>query len=106
MCFMCDTASPISDKENKHMADSIGKRIRAARRRSGISQAELARRIQISAQWMWTIEQGQVEPRASHVAAIARVLGCSGDYLLGLTDDEEDDHGTTTTAIPRTLESV
>ena len=60
----------------------LGTRIRKVRERAGISQAELARRIGISATSMNAIEGGHTDPRASRIVAIARELGVSTDALL------------------------
>ena len=62
----------------------LGQRIRQARLAYGMSQTELAKRIQISKTALNQIELGDVDPRASRVAAIARALHCSADWLLGL----------------------
>ena len=60
----------------------LGTRIRKARERANISQAELARRIGISKQAMNAIEGGHTDPRASRIVAIAEELGVSTDTLL------------------------
>jgi putative transcriptional regulator len=60
----------------------LGTRIRKARERVHISQAELARRIGISKTAMNAIEGGATDPRASRIVAIARELGVSTDTLL------------------------
>jgi len=60
----------------------LGTRIRKARERARISQAELARRIGISLTSMNAIERGHTDPRASRIVAIARELGVSTDALL------------------------
>lgn len=70
------------------MSETLGARIRRARTRYGMSQAELARRVGISIQGMNLIEAGKTpDPAASRVREIARVLRVSADYLLGLKDD-------------------
>jgi transcriptional regulator with XRE-family HTH domain len=76
------------------MAESIGSRIRAARLKYGMSQAELARRIGISPNSLNEIEHGRSEPLAMRVEAIARVLQVSTDVLHGLkkAEDEDQDH--------------
>jgi putative transcriptional regulator len=62
------------------MEKSLGERIRQARVRYGMSQAELARRIGISKTSMNEIERGEThDPRFSVVEAIARTLGMSLD---------------------------
>ncbi len=74
------------------MRAKLGDRIRRARLRYGMSQAELARRIKISTTSMNQIESGETpDPRASRIRAIADVLGVSTDYLLGRKDKDEDE---------------
>ena len=60
----------------------LGPRIAALRRKAGLSQAELARRLQISASAMGMYEQGRREPSAEILVALARELHISTDYLL------------------------
>jgi len=70
------------------MSELLGERIRRARLRYGMSQAELARRIKVSLNTMNKIEAGETpDPRASRIKAIADVLGVSADYLLGREDE-------------------
>jgi transcriptional regulator with XRE-family HTH domain len=45
---------------------------------------------------MSAIETGQTDPRASRIKAIAKVLGVSTDYLLGM--DEKSEHLATAVA--------
>lgn len=73
------------------MAELLGDRIRKARERYGMSQAELARRIKVSKQTMYQIESNKTpDPGALKVRAIADVLRVSADYLLGREDDEDE----------------
>ena len=67
------------------MKETLGDRIRQARARLRLTQAELARRIRISTTAMNAIESGDTDPRASRITALADVLGVSTDYLLGRT---------------------
>ena len=67
------------------MSETMGDRIRGARVRKRLKQAELARRIGISANAMNNIELGNVDPRVSRVLKIAQVLDVSVDYLLDHT---------------------
>lgn len=60
----------------------LGLRIAALRREANLSQAELARRLQISPSAMGMYEQGRREPSAGILVALARELGVSTDYLL------------------------
>jgi transcriptional regulator with XRE-family HTH domain len=71
------------------MTALLGDRIRTARERYGMSQAELARRIKVSKQTMYQIESNKTpDPGALKVKAIADVLRVSTDYLLGRTNEE------------------
>jgi transcriptional regulator with XRE-family HTH domain len=65
------------------MEETLGDRIRIARTRVRMTQADLARRISISATAMNAIEMGTTDPRASRIPALAEVLSVSTDYLLG-----------------------
>ena len=75
------------------MAKTLGTRIRQARLRYGMSQAELARRIGISGTALNQIESGKTpDPGVSRIVGIASVLGVSTDYLLlGRADEDEDE---------------
>ena len=55
----------------------------------GISQQWLAQQAGLSKQALYAIETGEVDPRASRVAKIAKALRVTSDYLLGLKDTEE-----------------
>ena len=60
----------------------MGARIAALRREAGLSQAELASQLQISASAMGMYEQGRREPSGQMLVALARILGVTTDYLL------------------------
>ena len=60
----------------------LGERIGAVRRSRGLSQAELARRLGISASAMGMYEQGRREPPAQTLVALSRELEVSTDFLL------------------------
>ncbi len=60
----------------------LGERIAALRRRAGLSQAELAQRLQISASAMGMYEQGRREPSVDTLIAMAEELQVSIDFLL------------------------
>jgi transcriptional regulator with XRE-family HTH domain len=63
---------------------TLGDRIRVARVRARLNQAELARRIGVSTNAMNRLEIGiTTDPHASRITAIADVLDVSTDYLLG-----------------------
>ena len=67
------------------MLQTIGQRVRAAREQHGISQAELARRLKASVNAINMLEQDAIlDPRASRIIGVARELGVTTDYLLGM----------------------
>jgi transcriptional regulator with XRE-family HTH domain len=67
------------------MSETMGDRIRGARARKRLNQAELARMVGISANAMNAIEADEVDPRASRILRIAQILEVSTDYLFGRT---------------------
>ncbi len=60
----------------------LGERIGILRRTRGLSQAELARRLKISASAMGMYEQGRREPSVQMLVSLARELGVTTDFLL------------------------
>ena len=73
------------------MAEQLGDRIRKARERYGMSQAELARRVKVSKQTMYEIERNKtLDPGILKVLAIAKILRVSVDALVGLKDKDSE----------------
>ena len=60
----------------------LGTRIASLRQGRGLSQAELARRLNISSSAIGMYEQGRREPSVDTLIALAREFGVSLDYLL------------------------
>ena len=60
----------------------LGARIAALRRQAGLSQAELAQRLKISASAMGMYEQGRRTPDLQILTAMARLFRVSLDYLI------------------------
>ena len=60
----------------------LGARIAALRRETGLSQAQLAQKLQVSPSALGMYEQGRREPSMETVVAMARVFGVTTDYLL------------------------
>ena len=60
----------------------LGLRKAAQRKRMGISQTQLARRLQISAGAIGMYEQGRREPLSDILVRLSKELGVSVDYLL------------------------
>lgn len=63
---------------------AIGQRVRAARRRLGLSLAELAAEASVTPAQMEKYESGANPLSAARLAALAGSLGTSADDLLGL----------------------
>jgi transcriptional regulator with XRE-family HTH domain len=72
------------------MKETLGLRIRLARTRRGIKQAELADLIGVSRNAMSLIEKGTSDPAFSRVQKIAEVLKTSLDYLGGKKDEDSE----------------
>lgn len=60
----------------------LGTRIAAQRQRLGLSQAQLAKKLHISASAVGMYEQGRREPSVDVLIALSRELDVSIDYLL------------------------
>ena len=60
----------------------LGERIGGLRRAQGLSQAELAQKLGISASTMGMYEQNRREPSVQMLVALARELEVSTDFLL------------------------
>ena len=63
-------------------ARAVGQRIKAAREKKGLTQEELAARVEISPTHVSVIERGTKIPRMDTFVAIANVLEVSADSLL------------------------
>jgi transcriptional regulator with XRE-family HTH domain len=60
----------------------MGARIAALRRDAGWSQAELGRRLRVSASAVGMYEQGRREPSADTLVALSEIFEVSTDYIL------------------------
>lgn len=70
----------------------IGARIRARRRELGWTQEELARRLGLRQNVISRLEAGNVNnPSVQMIRSLARVLGVTADYLIGMYDDDPTD---------------
>ena len=64
------------------MTSLIGRNIRRLRRRSGYSQAQLAKGARISQAWVCRLETRDENPTLASVTRIARALGVNVAELL------------------------
>ena len=62
----------------------ISDRVKQARERLGLSQAELAARCGVDQAWVGHIEAGRREPRVDNLRKLAAGLHVSADWLLDL----------------------
>jgi transcriptional regulator with XRE-family HTH domain len=68
----------------------MGERVVLLRRRRGLTQPELAHRTQMGITTLNRIEKAHHTTSIDKLVALARELGCSADYLLGLKDEIEE----------------
>ena len=68
---------------DKNMQQDLGKRIRNLREDAHMSQAELAREIQVSRQAVSRWESGSSVPDASIVSDLCRALGVKYESVFG-----------------------
>lgn len=62
---------------------AVGQRIQNARKKCGLTQEQLAERVNLSAPHIGVIERGGAPPKITNFVAIANALGVSADELLG-----------------------
>jgi transcriptional regulator with XRE-family HTH domain len=67
----------------------FGDRLRARRMEMKISQVELAEKLGVKSASVSFWESGRNSPSAENISAIADILDCSADYLLGRTNRPE-----------------
>jgi transcriptional regulator with XRE-family HTH domain len=80
------------EKYTYEVVNMLGARIGELRRRAGMSQSELAKRLKVSPSAVGMYEQGRREPSSDILVAMARVLGVTVDYLLtGVPDTQSGD---------------
>lgn len=63
----------------------IGERIREARKKCGLTQKQLAEKLNISYQQIGQYEKGTRRPKSENLQKIADALGVNIDYLYGKT---------------------
>jgi transcriptional regulator with XRE-family HTH domain len=65
----------------------VGERVVLLRRRRGLTQPELAHRTKMGITTLNRIEKAHHVTSIDKLVALARELGCSADYLLGLSEN-------------------
>jgi transcriptional regulator with XRE-family HTH domain len=69
------------------LREIVGERIVLLRRRKGWTQLELAQQAGLGITTLNRLENAHASMTMEKVVALARTLGTSTDYLLGLSDD-------------------
>ena len=69
--------------------NDLGERLTALRKKEGLSQAELARQIDISHTQVTRYETKGVQPPADVLKKVAEIFGTSIDYIVNGTADEK-----------------
>jgi transcriptional regulator with XRE-family HTH domain len=71
----------------------VGTRIHKLRQQRKMSQQELARLVGVNQSFISKMESGeQTNPNAETLKRLARALGCTTDYLVGMYEDEDNDN--------------
>lgn len=69
---------------------SIGRRIKFARKKSGLSARALGEQSFLDEASIYNVERGRNSPSSYSLFAIALALGITTDWILGLTEDLPD----------------
>ena len=67
----------------EHQWKNIGDRIKEARNKLGLTQAQLARQVGVSSQTVWSWEAGRVKPKHEHLEELAFRCEVSTGWILG-----------------------
>ena len=71
-------------------AGTLGKRIKALRKKERLTQADLAKELGVSPSAVGMYEQDRRVPDNKTLLTICNVFGVTSDYLLGHMEDPED----------------
>lgn len=72
--------------------EQLGQRLAHARERRGWNQSVCAKQAGVHRATLALLEQGKKpHVRSDMLFTLARALGCTSDYLLGLTDDDTEE---------------
>lgn len=65
--------------------NDLSKKLKAKRKLEGLSQTQLAQQVGITQAFLAEIESGRKRPSIEVLEKLCDTLGCSADYLLGIT---------------------
>ena len=78
----------------------IGERIKRQRVKRGYTQTELAERSGVKQSLISRLEGGSRDnPSADVLRGLARALGCTADYLIGMYEEKDEESELVTTAV-------
>ncbi len=77
-------------KEGLSIKNKMSKRLKKLRTQSGLTQAQLAKRLNISPSSIGMYEQGRREPKNSVLVRICKELNTSGDYILDINNEAKE----------------
>ena len=72
------------------MSETFGERLKATREKAGLTQSQLAERMEVSDNHLSALERDISEPRADMLRKLSVVLGVTTDYLLFGKKDADD----------------
>src|SRR5258706_14755664 len=87
ICHYRVSAQAINSPSTRGRVFMQGERLRKIREQMGLSQEDLGDRLGLGNRQIWRYEHNQTRPSSEVVAAIARALSVSADFLLGLSDN-------------------
>ena len=79
------------------LQEIVGERIMLVRKRRKLSQPELAHQAKMGTTTLNRVEKAHNSMSIDKLVAIAQVLRCSTDYLLGLSEEEPGERRPTAT---------
>src|SRR5690349_8283638 len=78
-------------------------RLRERRQQMGISQQELAEQVGVDQAALSKMEGVAGNPTASNIVKLTRALGCTSDWLLGISDHGPDELPSDLSSIEREI---
>lgn len=73
-------------------AQALGKRLRAARKEMGLTQKQLAERLDVTPSYIARIETGRDNPTIGQLAHISEALGVGLDINFQIPRDRPEDY--------------
>ena len=75
----------------KEINVTLGERIRTLRKKKGYTREFFAEKLSVSTRFLATVESGEAGVSISTLKNIALLLDTSSDYLIGITNDMNED---------------